>query len=172
MAKTNGIAQELVMEVLSNAPEGISIEDKAAWIKISGPHGDDGPRMYIARQVRIRQVDLSGFGKGFVGTVPLKAPNGRVQAHLDMEHEHALKHLGMLMQLLVSLPATPKPERKPLLPKRKKEEVASARMAKGLVDNSHLPKVDNSEEAKERRRRLIAQVAKEKGVPVSPNADI
>ena len=175
MAKSNGIAQELVLEKLKSLPAGVRQEDKAAWIKVYGPHGDQGPRIYIAKQVRVRQIDLSDFGKGWVGTLPLKAPNGRVQAHLDMEDPLALWHLEELLKLLPSLPRVEKARVAPMgrtAKSPKNPPTASSRLQKGIVDNSHLPAKDNSEEAKAKRKALIEKVAREKGVAISPDANV
>ena len=172
MSKKSGIEFEAFKSILEGElPEGVSIEDKAAWVKIEGPHGNDGPRMYVAKQVRVREVHLSAFGKGFVGTIPPKDLNGRVQAYLDLEDPNALSHFRMLLEMLPTLPKTEKPARAKIAPLKKREETASSRLSKGTVDNSHLPKADNSEEAKAKRLALIAKVAKEKGVEVSPLAN-
>ncbi len=68
--------------ILANAV-GVSIEEKSAWVKVSGPRGNKGPRIYIQRKENVRQVDLSGMGVP-EGCVPSDGDNGTVQAHLDL----------------------------------------------------------------------------------------
>jgi hypothetical protein len=64
----------------------LAVDEKASWLKISAPNGN---RVYIARQDRVKQVDLSGFGSGWEGTTQLERLNGSVQAHLDLTDEAA-----------------------------------------------------------------------------------
>ncbi|HYF54553.1 MAG TPA: hypothetical protein VEA41_09865 [Salinarimonas sp.] len=107
MASSRGINMEMVMKFIEGriaTIPGITLEHKSAWLFVGGPHGTKGPRMYIAKQKFTRQVDLSGcgrdllgfdpsspnannavFGDYWPGAVPLKAHNGAVRAHLDLE---------------------------------------------------------------------------------------
>jgi hypothetical protein len=65
------------------AHPGVSVEEKAGWIKVSGPHGDRGPRVYIQRKAQVRQVDLSMMGAP-EGSFASDGKNGSVEAHLDL----------------------------------------------------------------------------------------
>lgn len=130
-SKRPGLARSLFDALIAARPEGIAVEEKAAWTKLQGPSGQ---RIYVARTEIVRQVDLSGFGRGFVGTLPLKAPNGQVQAHLDLSHPQALEHFAMLLETLARLPKPEAAERaKRALPaaktpeERDAEEAAKAR---------------------------------------------
>lgn len=107
---------------------GVFIDCKKNWVQVGSKNG---LCVYIARQKITRQVDLSGFGKGWVGTEPLRAKNGRVEAHLDLASLQALDHLHMLLLAMVSLPDPDKAKRAPHVidpskPKRVKVEKVDA----------------------------------------------
>lgn len=141
-----GIEMSLIDLVVSSRPANVRLEDKAAWLKLEGPGGQ---RVYIAKQKTCRRIDLSDFGKDWVGTVPLKAPNGRVQAHLDLAHPHALTHLAMLLELIASMPKVEKEktDRRPPAPKP-------------LLVASSSPLRETIDEAKAQRLEHIAKIKK------------
>lgn len=74
------------------------VEEKSGWLKVSGPGGDRGRRVYVAKRDTVRRVDVSGFGAGVPGTTPPPRPNGAVQALLDMDGDDPLTVLERLLR--------------------------------------------------------------------------
>lgn len=90
----------------------LTLEEKSGWTKIQGPAGPRGPRVYVPKRETVRQVDLSGFGAGWKGTIPPAAKNGNVQAHIDLEGDDvwgtfadALKLVALAPRAASSAPA-------------------------------------------------------------------
>lgn len=95
--------------ILANAV-GVSIEEKSAWVKVSGPRGNKGPRIYIQRKENVRQVDLSGMGVP-EGCVPSDGDNGTVSAHLDLSSDGWEAALVACIAIVAgSSPAAPAPK--------------------------------------------------------------
>lgn len=155
-----GIDADLVMAVVDARPEGIKLEEKKGWWKLEGPQGH---RMYIAKGKVCRQIDLSEFGEGLVGTVRRSKLNGNVEAHVDLADERALDHILMFMHLMLTLPRKEAP---------KKSALGGPARPKGFevkVDVKSSPIADLKEDDKKAARLArIRAFAAEKGVEVSP----
>lgn len=106
------------------------VDEKAGWVKVFGPAGPNGPRLYIARRDVVRQVDLSGFGADFeqgpgCPVLGPEAKNGSVTGHLNLLHDDVLDNFEMLLMVVAAAaPAAPKAARGPadkkiITPKRK-----------------------------------------------------
>lgn len=166
MAKSVGIPMARFEEIIVRLEAaGLKVEDKAGWIKVEGPGGH---RMYVAKQKEVRRVDLSGFAKGWavpgLGILPPKEPNGRVYGRVDLEHPQALLHFEMLGMAMLTWPAPAPEERRGVGRKAAPKAAAEPKRAEAL------PLGQLSDDEKAKRKALIARVAKEKGVTVSPSA--
>ena len=107
---TGGVERARFDEALASLPSGLTMTEKAAWTKIVGP---SGARIYVSRAKRVKQVDLSNFGKGLAGTTRPKVPNGKVQAHLDFRgsDDEVMARFTGILEALAALPA-PEPKAK------------------------------------------------------------
>jgi hypothetical protein len=99
-----GIDFKSVMEAVSRRPEGIEVEEKSAWVKISAPNGN---KIYVSKRGIVRQIDLSGWGEGLPGTVPPQRDNGRVTAQLDLDKPDAVQRFEELLSEMLSAPSLP-----------------------------------------------------------------
>lgn len=151
MAKTTGIDMSVVLELitLGCTEYNLTLEEKAGWYAL---RSGSGYTMYFAKQKKCRRIDLSGFGKDFVGTIPLIAPNGRVQSHVNLDHEYVVQHIIMMMEYMSTLPKEEK-VKKSFTPRL----IQPLRTEAGPV--ATLP-----DSLKEERMSLIRRVAAEKGV--------
>jgi len=172
----NGIEFSKIWSVITDAPlsvieesavppqckvPGVKIEYKKAWIQLMAKNGN---RMYIAKTKMVRQIDLSGFGAGLVGTEKLRAPNGMVQAHLDLSDDRALFHLFALMEAMGSMETA---EKKKASPMASSSKLKFAKEAKPPVDAKTSPLASlDAAAATERLHRLIA-ISKLRGAEVS-----
>ncbi len=157
MSKSAGIARGEFDLVIARMPSNLHLQDNAGWTKITGP---SGARVYVRKAEVVRQVDLSEFGKDYtVGTVPLKRPNGKVQAHLDLSLPDAIKNFELLLLALSSLP--PKEAKEPT--KRAKEETTPEQKAEErqrTIDDI-AARVEAKARAKEERARKSKTVEEE-----------
>ncbi len=114
MATTRpGVAFEDAISICMKT-KGVKVEEKAGWIKVSGPHGDAGPRVYLQRRNTVRQVDLSNFADEQIedlgeGAVPAPRDNGRVQAQLDLTAEGWKDALSDALSIVAHSAATGDP---------------------------------------------------------------
>lgn len=157
-----GIDFSLVEQVINARPSNVKLEDKKNWLKLEAPNG---ARVYIAKQKQVRQIDLSGFGKGMYGTIPLQKPNGAVEAHLDLSHERALFHLQQILELMGrnEIVVTEKKRVAPMSASSQPKPEAKRPEAQPLAS---LPA-----DEKAARAARIRAVAAEKGVTVSPRTE-
>lgn len=102
---TGGLDRALFDEAIAGRPEGLTVEEKAAWTKLRGP---SGARIYVSKAKRVKQVDLSGFGRGLAGTVKPKVDNGKVEAQLDFRGTPE-QVMGRFVSLMEALAAIPEP---------------------------------------------------------------
>lgn len=113
MATTRpGIAFDNMIEICNDVP-GVNVEEKAGWIKVSGPHGDSGPRIYLQRRNLVRQVDFSNFAEEQLEKLsPTLIPaegNGKVQAQLDLSKDGWDMTLKLALQIVATSEATGNP---------------------------------------------------------------
>jgi len=105
-----------VMAVLENVmatnPGKLTYDDKSGWIKVTNESSKC--HVYIQRRDDVREVHLSGWGKGFEGTVEPPKANGKVEAWLDMSSPDAINNVEAVFSALASQEApaaAPKKER-------------------------------------------------------------
>lgn len=161
-----GVDFERFDEVNRRAPEGVTVGPLSGFIKVEGPGGQ---RIYVQKAHTVRQVDLSGFGKGLPGTVPLPSPNGRVEAQLDLsDPEAAIKRYEELVALLPTLPKMVQARKAPLM-------ISTKGKRKGTKpvpgeDRSHLPAIDSEEMLVKRRKTIetTLRYCRDNDKPVSP----
>lgn len=129
---------------------------QSAFLQVKGPNGH---RLYIAKQETIRRIDLA-FTPPDVPTIKPRKHNGSIERELDTADDAALTHLEQVLVWMASAPAVVVEKRRAFTPK--------------LVAVAQRRNLTPEQEAKEReeRRERIQRVAREKGVDVSPNADI
>lgn len=93
-----GIPMAKVSALLAAFKDELHLEYKKHFLMVEGKKG---ARLYIALTEIVRQIDLSGWGADLEGTHPPSAPNGGVQAQLDLSDER--RALGYLENILMSL---------------------------------------------------------------------
>lgn len=140
---------------------GMRVDENESYLKVYWPahrkagQKDSPYRLYLAKGKGVcKRVDLSGFGRKGVGTVGLEAPNGRVQAHLDLSlpEEWVLLNLhAALVSMSLLDPgveeAKTKKERPFVAPKQ-------ATPSAGRVSRARSPKEANEAEDAKKAHRL------------------
>jgi hypothetical protein len=152
-----GIEFSTIMSIINSIP-GIKTEDCKNWVKVFGKGGPDKARLYVAKQVKVRQIDLSAFGANFIGVLKPNKPNGAVEGHLDLDHEYVLEHLAMLCEGLAQglFAATVKEKARPFSTSSPKSKEATTKTTSSPDNNEELV-----------RLRRVVKIAEMKGVPVS-----
>lgn len=153
-----GIKFEAIEAVLNARPSTVKFEDKKNWLKFEGP---SGLRLYVAKQKLVRQIDLSGFGKGLPGTIAPTKHNGSVEAHLDLASEDALINLALILEMMGTGEVKPTEKPKAMRP------ASSPKTPDAKLSSLS----DLAEAEKEARLQLILKVAKEKGAPISKETE-
>jgi hypothetical protein len=133
------------------------VVEQAAFLKVVGPQGH---RMYIAKQGLVRRIDLAFTPADMDGIIPIRKPNGNAKWELDTSPVEALTRMEKLLIWMLDAPAETVEKKRAFVPSLPKA-IAQRRQAEA-----------NDPAAKEERRKRIESVAREKGVSISPNADI
>lgn len=156
--KVTGPLREYKKET-SLLPAGVKFEEKANFWKIEGRYG---AKLYIAKQKIVRQIDFSGFGAGWPGTVKPKRHNGGVEAHLDLALDDAMATLKDIIEKLPDLKPTGDKEGKGTRAVAKKDGASpAAKKADGKPAVAVVAKADPAAEiaALEKRINLFEKVA-------------
>ena len=127
--------------------------------KVLGP---EGHRVYVCGYGMVGQVDVSGFESTTPGLLKSDGLNGNVTQHLDfsLPENEVLENFRLLLDHMMALE-----------PKAKTEKAPKAKSKPEVVGASE-EVLRAREEAKAARKALIAKVAAEKGVEVSPSANV
>lgn len=152
---------------------GFKLQENKAFVMVWHPshgHGNKACyRLYLANGKELcRAVHLSGFGKGWVGTEPPPAPNGRIQAHLDLGDDRALAHFEMVLIALKGMaPEEQKKKDRPMASSSKRKEApkspAKAKEAEEVDEEEAAldQTMEEEMEAEEEATRRSAEEAKE-----------
>lgn len=140
---------------------GLKATEQKGFVKVEGPA--KGRQVYVAKTKRVGRVDLSGFemehagwlrdlgGEKF-GAVKQQLSFARAEGEDDASaQERILTNFRLVLEHMVALPAA-----EPI----KRVNPVSGRVAK-------TPDANETDEAKAKRRALIAKFAKDKGVAIS-----
>lgn len=139
---------------------GVRAEDQAKFTKFSA----NGRAVYVELTMEVGRVDLSGFspeGKGF-RRLGEGERFGRVECQIDFSEDEAtvLSCFRLALETMLSLPR-PERVRRTVSPRPVRPSAVEAGKEEPVVEMS---KAD--------RLALIAKIAKEKGVAVSPRAGL
>lgn len=116
--RTDAIA--VLENVAAANPGKLTYEDKSGWTKVTNESSKG--RVYIQLRDDVREVHLSGWGKGFEGTVEPPKANGKVEAWLDLSSPDAINNLETILNALARQEAP--------APAPKKERAVSQKPAK------------------------------------------
>lgn len=155
---TRAALMTIVAEVMATLPDTLTVDDgMSAWTKISSVAS--GNKVYVPkREGAVKEVHISGWGKGLAGTVEPPKKIGKVEAFLDLEADDVEGNFRALINDLAlqspkAAKAKPAPAEKPV------GEKPAPRRAKGDAS------------AEESRVEEIKRRAAELGLGVSVELD-
>jgi hypothetical protein len=166
--RKNGILWDDISKLLEEVmTDRWSCSEQAAFFKISGPQGH---RVYIARSATVRRIDLTfdpNFGipevdgaPVFKGIIPIRKSNGSAIKEVDTNCEGAFDNLRSVF-VWMNTAAPQVAEKKSAFVPKLPNSIAQRRVATA-----------ESPEEKIKRAKLIKDFARERGVAISPNANI
>lgn len=155
------VSQESVIAVLTSK-SGLQFEEKKGWLKVMGAKGRN---IYVPQTKRVGRIDISGFeAEPTLAKVPHCGVFGNVKQQLRMDGDEAqiLARLGLVIDLMLSLPARVKE----VTVRAKKPAAPVADSSPDSLPVEVEPEPDLNAE-RLARIELIKKVAAEKGVSVS-----
>jgi hypothetical protein len=158
---TTYVAHEKFTEIVARL--GLPTEEKKGWLRINSP-ASPSYRVYVPFTKRVGRIDVAGLPEAdeVAGCRRMGGEKfGAVAHQLDMSLPEA-DILANFEAVLAHISGLAAPEKK-----AKKFGPKAEKVAKEEVTSSP----EEIEAKKARKARLLAKVAKEKGVEVSPNAE-
>ena len=144
---------------------GVPTEQKASWLKLSGPKGQY--RVYVAVQKFVRRIDIAGFEVQFGAVKPHCGEFGSVKQQLDLDlpEEDILTNFRALLTHMMSLAPVEKPKKEA---KSKAKSASSPEPTEAKTEGA-VP-ADPREEATKRLAHIakVKKMAESRGASVSP----
>jgi len=157
------VSQERVLEAAAQLQ--IPVDNHLASFYLVGKFGTKGPRVYVPKTKTVGRIDLNGFEVREAMPDKVRYLGGEsfggVKEQLLMDSSLSEEQiLGNFLEILAHMASLPE------FPKRAKGPRAGKKGA-----STPEPTEEEVKEARKRRARLLAKVAAEKNVRLSPEAE-
>ncbi len=130
---------EVLLRVVETHPDALKTEEKSGFTKVESVA--TGNKVYVQRRDDVREVHLSGFGAGRVGTVEPPRKNGKVQAWLDVNSADPYAVLEEVLVELATQQAADKPAAAPKAPRESKADKPKVAKADATSDADRVSRI-------------------------------